>query len=132
MLGQHLEPGNQGGDAKIRAVPSRLCQKRREGERREILETGEGHRGRDVAPGGEAGQIGEDCLRPVEEGAAETRGAHRATGPAQEQGLAQMRLQLGECHRQRGLRDMERACSQAHAFMAGDGGGIFELAQGYG
>jgi hypothetical protein len=69
---------------------------------------------------------------PSRKAAAKGGGAHRAAGAAQEQGLAEMGLELRQGNRQRGLRDVQQFGRQGHAFGAGDGGGIFELAQGNG
>ena len=100
--------------------------------RRKVFE----HRNPDILGGGigigETGEGGKLRLSQIQPTAPEGGGGQTASGAAQEQRALQQGFELregdGECR----LADMQRLGCRRHATVTGDGGGIFQLAQGKG
>lgn len=99
--------------------------------RGEVLEQGEMDLGPYVVAG-EGVDLGKDCVRLGQPAAPEGGGHQPATGAAVKKRAREQRFELSQRHRQRRLADMKGIRGSGHSAMAGDGRGIFKLAQGEG
>ena len=105
---------------------------RRQHHGREIFETAKRDRAWGTGIARQVRKTGKNALRLVDEAAPECGRRHRRPGPAQEQRLAKLPLQLGQGNRKRGLGDMQRLGRRGDAAGVGHGDRIFDLAQGDG
>ena len=127
---QRLEAEHLRRQAQIGRSGGETAQERGEDHGRQILEAGEGHRGGlGRLACDKAAEGGKLRRRRVEEIASERGRRDRPAAAAQEERPAQMRLQLAERDRQRGLRDMQRLGGRRDAAVLGDGDGVFKLAE---